>query len=646
MQDLGYRRDIDGMRAIAVLAVVFYHVGFSAFGGGYVGVDVFFVISGFLITRLIVDQLDAGTFRFTTFYVRRARRLFPALFVTFLGCFIAAGLLFIPSDMEQFATSLIWAVLSVSNILFWLESGYFDAAAEVKPLLHTWSLSVEEQFYLVWPATLLGLSVVAARLRRQGRSSAAAWTVPVFLIAAGILSLVATEIWLPIDASAAFFLAPFRITEFAIGALMVWVLRLPAARAAAAGPAGEVAAVAGLALIAWPVFAYDEQTVFPGLAALPPCVGTALLLFGGTARWTGAILRNRLAVGLGLISYSLYLVHWPIIVFWTYWIDRPLAPVEQGIVVLASIGLATAMYFFVETPVRRAPQKPRALPPARFALTCAVLAGLLIAPAVTAVASGGWPARWPEAFSLTAQQINDKRVASRVFAETVKGRTGFGGEGARLLVIGDSHGKDAINMLKELAETRGAAIDIVFASIQYECQPFIGPRKQQRRLNDRRIARCNETMRRTIEDGLAAEADFVLLSPRWTQVGVRNAADTIRRIRKQSDARIVILGRTAEFSPAPKLIARHGHKADFPAIAAENRVDLAELNGRLRDIAEEEGALFVSKQDLVCPRADGCHLLGPRTELLVYDYGHWTLDGAQFYAVEAARSGSLDFLFD
>lgn len=646
MHDLGYRRDIDGMRAIAVLAVVFYHVGFSAFGGGYVGVDVFFVISGFLITRLIADQLDAGTFRFSTFYIRRARRLFPALFVTFIGCFIAASLLFIPSDMEQFATSLIWAALSVSNILFWLESGYFDAAAEVKPLLHTWSLSVEEQFYLVWPATLLGLSVVAARLRVRGRAVAADWTVPAFLIGAGLLSLLVTEIWLPIDASAAFFLAPFRITEFAIGALMVWVLRLPKARAAAGGPAGEIATIAGLALIAWPVFAYDEQTVFPGLAALPPCIGTALVLFGGTARWTGAILRNRLAVGLGLISYSLYLVHWPIIVFWTYWIDRPLVSIEQGIVVLASVGLATAMYLYVETPIRRGPQKPGALPPARFALACVVLIGLLFVPAITAVASGGWPARWPEAFSLTAQQIYDKRVASREFAETLKGRTGFDGDGVRLLVIGDSHGKDAINMLRGLAEARGAAVDIAFASIQYECQPFIGPRERVKGLNNRRINRCNETLRRTIEDGLAGEANFVLLAPRWTQTGVDNLADTIQRIATHSKARIVILGRTAEFSPAPKLIARHGHKADFPAIAAENRIDLDGINTSLRDIADREGAIFISKQDLVCPEADACHLLGPRTELLVYDYGHWTLEGADVYAGEAARTGSLDFLFD
>ncbi len=646
MHDLGYRRDIDGMRAIAVLAVVFYHVGFSAFGGGYVGVDVFFVISGFLITRLIADQLDAGTFRFSTFYIRRARRLFPALFVTFIGCFIAAGFLFIPSDLEQFATSLIWAALSVSNILFWLESGYFDAAAEVKPLLHTWSLSVEEQFYLVWPATLLGLSVVAARFKARGHAVAADWTVPAFLIGAGLLSLIATEIWLPVDASAAFFLAPFRITEFAIGALMVWVLRLPKARAAAGGPAGEIATVAGLALIAWPVFAYDAQTVFPGLAALPPCVGTALVLFGGTARWTGVILRNRLAVGLGLISYSLYLVHWPIIVFWTYWIDRPLAAIEQGIVVLASVGLATAMYFYVETPIRRGPRKPGALPPARFALACVVLIGLLFVPAITAVASGGWPARWPEAFSLTAQQIYDKRLASRQFAETLKGRTGFDGDGVRLLVIGDSHGKDAINMLKGLAEARGAAVDIAFASIQYECQPFIGPRERTKGLNNRRINRCNEVLRRTIEDGLAAEADFVLLAPRWTQTGVDNLADTIERIGAHSKARIVILGRTAEFSPAPKLIARHGHKADFPAIAAENRIDLDGINTRLRDIADREGAIFVSKQDLVCPKADACHLLGPRTELLVYDYGHWTLEGADFYAGEAARTEALDFLFD
>ena len=157
-----YRPDIDGLRALAVFSVLFFHLGFTTFGGGYVGVDVFFVISGFLITQLIRAEVQrTESFRFSNFYMRRARRLAPALFFTFALCFAFAVVLFSPSDFERFSGALVHAVVSLSNFYFWTESGYFDTAATVKPLLHTWSLSVEEQFYLVWPATMVFLLLKA-----------------------------------------------------------------------------------------------------------------------------------------------------------------------------------------------------------------------------------------------------------------------------------------------------------------------------------------------------------------------------------------------------------------------------------------------------------------------------------------------------
>ncbi len=202
------------MRAVAVLSVIFFHFGFQKFSGGFTGVDVFFVISGYLITNNIVSDIEKGTFTFSNFYLRRVRRLFPALFVTILLTFAYGFFVFPGSLLEPLAKSVVASVLSVSNILFWSEAGYFDADAELKPLLHTWSLSVEEQFYFVWPALLVFLS----QMRRV-------WIVPAFAVIAGAISLWAAQQWLVSDPSGAFFLAPFRITEFAVGALCVWLLR-------------------------------------------------------------------------------------------------------------------------------------------------------------------------------------------------------------------------------------------------------------------------------------------------------------------------------------------------------------------------------------------------------------------------------------
>ncbi len=202
----GYRPEIDGLRAVAVLLVIFFHYQFSIFGGGYVGVDVFFVISGYLITRLIKDQVEGGNFSITSFYVRRMRRLFPALFFTLIITTLAAFLLFSAEHLERYGQSLIYALISVSNFFFWQEAGYFDLNAIVKPLLHTWSLSVEEQFYLIWPGLLLLLFY-------PKKSSLA--LLGLAIVAVGSLYL--SESFLSSDPKAAFFLMPLRAFEFCIG---------------------------------------------------------------------------------------------------------------------------------------------------------------------------------------------------------------------------------------------------------------------------------------------------------------------------------------------------------------------------------------------------------------------------------------------
>ncbi len=337
--NLSYRPDIDGLRAYAVLSVVLYHAGFSWFGGGYTGVDVFFVISGFLITQMIRGDIANGSFSFTRFYTRRARRLLPAQVVTLAATAIAAFCLLSPNHFELYGRSLKGAAFSYSNIYFWKQAGYFDIEASLKPLLHTWSLSVEEQFYLLWPACLLALS----RIRKS-------WAIPLFLVALGALSL-----WLNFyhqaDNHALFYLIPFRAYEFAIGALMVWLVQvLPKQNGLR-----EIAVIVGFAMVFAAAHVFSKNIIYPLHYGLLPCVGAALLLYGGGAKITGFLLRNRLAVGLGKVSYSLYLVHWPILVFYRYWRFDEISDGETYALLLLSLLVAVVMYYKVEQPGRYSP---------------------------------------------------------------------------------------------------------------------------------------------------------------------------------------------------------------------------------------------------------------------------------------------------
>ena len=334
-----YRRDIDGLRAVAVLAVVFFHAKLPGFSGGFVGVDVFFVISGFLITGLMAHDRDAGRFSLATFYFRRIRRIVPALLCVYIACTLAAAVLMLPSDMAEFGRSLLSSATFVSNHFFYGLADYFGGASDLKPLLHTWSLSIEEQFYLVWPLLFL----VIGRWHYR-------W-LPYFVCAAGAISLVASVVMVGHHKEAAFFLAPFRAWELLLGAALALLSRPPTITARTA----DICAGAGLSMIVASVLFLDESHAFPGLLALPPCLGAALLIVAGMEKQPAVtrLLSTGPAVAVGLISYSLYLWHWPILSFARYHLDRPLQWSELTGLLALSLLAAFATYRYVEQPARR-----------------------------------------------------------------------------------------------------------------------------------------------------------------------------------------------------------------------------------------------------------------------------------------------------
>jgi peptidoglycan/LPS O-acetylase OafA/YrhL len=375
-----YRADIDGLRALAILPVVFFHADVSGFGGGFVGVDVFFVISGYLIASIIVRQLDAGDFSLAKFYERRVRRILPALLVMLLVTALLGTLLLYPREAKDYARSLVAATLFVSSLFFYQKSGYFDLEAGSQPLLHTWSLSVEEIFYIFFPLLML---ILWRHYRRQSFG---------WVLIVAVLSFGGAALALGTDPSsrAAFFLPPFRAWELMVGVLVAlnpW--RLSRGMASA-----NLLSLVGLSLIVLPVFFYSSATVFPGVAALLPCAGAALILLAGQRHpsLVGRLLSWRPLVFLGLISYSLYLWHWPVLVYGRIWTGAPLQPGQAWLLIGLSLSLAVLSWRFIERPFRG---RSGILPGRRVFVAAGLASLLLVGIGLYGEKTGGWLGRYP-----------------------------------------------------------------------------------------------------------------------------------------------------------------------------------------------------------------------------------------------------------
>ena len=347
-----YRREIDGLRAVAVLPVILFHAGVAGFSGGYVGVDVFFVISGYLITSIIVAETENSTFSLCDFYERRARRILPALFFVVLVCIPFAWEWMPPSQLKEFSQSVAAVSLFGSNILFWQQSGYFAPAAELKPLLHTWSLAVEEQYYIVFPLFML----VAWRFGKRVLFAS--------LLLIAVVSLLLAQWGLADDPDASFYLLPARLWELLIGSLIaIYLFYKRPDDVAETGPATcaqQFLGFFGLALIVYSIVAFDDETPFPGLYALIPTVGTALVILCASRTTVVArLLSCQVPVGIGLISYSAYLWHQPLFAFARV---RSVGEPSQALLMflgVLSLALAFVTWKYVEQPLRDRSRFPR-----------------------------------------------------------------------------------------------------------------------------------------------------------------------------------------------------------------------------------------------------------------------------------------------
>jgi len=609
---LNYRRDIDGLRSLAILPVLFYHFGVWPFTGGFVGVDVFFVISGFLITGILVKEIEAGRFSLAGFYDRRFRRILPALVAVVLASLVAGYVLMFPADYESLGWQAAYSVFGLANFYFLWNTGYFDRAADLLPMLHMWSLAVEEQFYVIWPLLL-------ALLFRFGRKAAIACLVLIVVV-----SLIASAIVVGEDRDMAFYMLHTRAWELALGALLVFA---PAATPRLAHPASVV----GIALIGYAVFAFTEKTTFPGLWALLPCVGAALLIWSGGGGIVNRLLSLPPFGGVGLISYSLYLWHWPVLVFWRIWANgvRPVGH-EIAVLIAVSFVLAILSYFVIEQPFRqRRSWRPRITVPVGIGA-----AAVLAAVGAFIVQQGGIPGRLPAEAVRLASFVDYRREFSRYncyFAddrgdldklspECLAGETGK----PNVLVYGDSH---AHHLLKALRDTYP---NIRFSELfGFACRPLLGTIGHPK---------CVELSRRAytelIPDG---GFDAVILSGQWRTADLSTLPASIEQL-KRYVPRVIVLGQIVEYKdPLPMILAkeylprRHQSLNALRLYQQMKKVDteLAALSG---------GAEYYSVLDALCEGPRDCAVLAGDVPVQ-YDQSHLTYEGALVAVRNLQRAG-------
>jgi peptidoglycan/LPS O-acetylase OafA/YrhL len=600
-----YRADIDGLRMIAILPVVLNHLGLRGAWGGFVGVDIFFVISGFLITGNIVGEVRAGRYSIAQFYRRRVLRIFPALFAMLAVVSLVCCVVMLPTELMRYARSLGAATLFGSNVLFYSEAGYFEPAARLKPLLHTWSLAIEEQFYIVWPLLL------APAARHWPRH------LPWLAALVTLASLAISIVLIPRDPSAAYYLIPSRAWELSLGALLAVLppLRLP--RWLSQG-----LALGAIAAIAYAITRFSEATPFPGLAALLPCGGAALLILTGPSdTWVARALGWRVPVFFGQISYSLYLWHWPVIVLGSIALFLPPTPTVIAGELIASLALAILSTRYIEMPFRVNAARwstPQVLRGGLAAMTgCLTICGTLLG-------AQGLPWRLtPEQQQVAAYEAMDgDALYRRGTCFAVGPRMGFAAqtclarEGHRptLLLLGDSH---AAHYWPGLAPWRDR-YDVLQAT-RTGCKPVLYPPA-----NDP----CRSFFRTMLGTWINQNhPDVLLLAARWRPEDVplleRTLADPGVRA-----AHPVLIGPVPQYSSALPRLLVFGERRDDPGLAFRARdPQVAVTDHALAALAQRQGVPYVSMLDRMC-NARGCMVWAAPGVPMQFDYGHFTREGS------------------
>jgi peptidoglycan/LPS O-acetylase OafA/YrhL len=625
-----YRADIDGLRALAILPVVFYHykIPFIA-RGGFVGVDVFFIISGFLITRILWREIQEGHYSILRFYQRRAQRILPALLLVIIACCAFGAFFALNIDARAMISNVRASVLFYANIQD-SKIGYFDAESELNPLLHIWSLSVEEQFYLLFPPLLWLLTRFTRRVA------------PVLGLLA-VISLAASVYMVRIDRNLDFYLAQYRAWELLIGALIALLFAAPLSRRWLA----ELLGVLGLAFIMGSVLRFSEGLLFtgwlsawvppfPGWIAAIPCLGAAFIIVSGNghATWTSRFLSLPPLRFIGLISYSLYLWHWPVLVFYRLLAGEPHGIVLKSGLILLCLGLAAFSWWYVERPFRfPAPRRTasRVLLVAGAAMAATVLISFLVVPVNGLI----WKSRnrdFPMLAALDYDHFRSFREDACFLTPTSPERQGWIKEEClrfqpgrkNILILGDSHAADLWRGFSH------AYPDVNFLqATSTGCRPVIPTEGRPS---------CRGLFDWIFTTYLPQHhMDAIVLSGKWQPYDIRRLPATATALESYAD-HVIVLGEPDTYElPLPRLLALDQYWGSHSIVGHGRLLTAAPMDKVLRPRLAGTGAAFVSLHDVVCNGARdaagaGCTVYAGNRMPLYFDRDHFTAEGAAFVA--------------
>lgn len=607
LPSLKYRPDVDGLRAVAVLLVLHFHAFPAAVPGGYVGVDVFFVISGFLITSIIVRELEQDRFSLQTFYARRIRRIFPALLVVLVIALLLGWLWMLPAAFAQLGTDIFASAAFSANIALLLQSGYFDVESAKKPLLHLWSLGIEEQFYLAWPLILL----LTARLRLSIVAVASTLGIASFILNVALIGS---------HPVATFYLPFTRAFELLLGAGLAcsWD------RVNQTSQASNIRAWIGVAMIAAVAAVLNSHSVFPGWWAILPVAGTALLLSAPGAWICRVVLASPSLVWIGLISYPLYLWHWLLLVFGATIKFAPLTLLERELALIASVLLAWATYRFIEKPIRFGRPSPRKLAGLCTGMLLIGVAGVVV------IWGHGFDFRLPaEIRSMASVPTQTQRWRVHECMLDISIETSFAADcadrGRRPLVMvwGDSTAGALIPGLRHAQQTRNFGIAQFTSS---SCIPAlkadIPGNPNCRVMNDKVLALAREL-----------QPDVVLLHGTWEQ-HLDNVAETVRALKQQTQARVVVLGPLPFWQRGvPNEVLRYYmlHQTLVPPRLAGVAKSDSQYDKLMQEKLVTPGAEFISSREQMC-NIEGCliRLGDSAADIIISDQAHLTEKGSEF----------------
>ena len=623
-----YLPHIDGLRGIAVLAILLFHLGVPGAHGGFLGVDIFFVISGYLITGQIIRLSSRQEFSLPNFYLRRARRLLPALFVTLLATLITGFFFLAPHDLILLAQSVLASAAFYSNIYFWSTAGYFSDISQSNILLHTWSLAIEEQFYLVWPVLLVGLL-------KALQSTGLNWTLWIILA----ISIAASS-WAAMTApNAAFYLLPFRFHEFLIGGIAYQISATQAHHLNTVGTT-KIAAAGALLLVGSFIF-IDEKTTFPGLISLLPTVGIALLLLRAPQGLMGSLLMSAPLKNIGLASYSIYLIHWPLIAFTQRLADAPDTLGIRVILFLSSIFLGYVSYRLVETPFRN-PSVTLYRPKVFLGITLIGFSLLTVVTTITLI-ERGFPDRSPLAFQVTYTDILAERGRYwEEFGRNPESMLEVNNGAEYVLVIGNSHAQDLVYALRQNAFPGNFKVILT----PFKCFNFgVGTEPDNDQL-------CADSRDQILNSKLLQDAEKIYLHEDFNGEWINDLLTFLQSLRSATKAPIYLLGPRLTFKKSVFQIAdEHGSLQGLSEYALTQSFlpERVTLNLKLQGAIEKSNlpASDIHYIDMLTTQCgesyNWCDIVSPKTgEFLYFDNSHFTTLGArEFGAILKARHPGL-----